>query len=100
MTNEEVAALPGANNPVLCTDGKLGMLLIRPDAEGACGVQVRGEDEHRWIAAADLTAGKGGALRQAGAPMAPLTSMVVAEPGEAAQALLALDWACCGGVPE
>lgn len=90
MTNEDVMNLPGDNNPVLCADGKLGMLLIYPGADGMCGVQVHGEEEHRWIAAADLTASAGGALRQAGAPDMPL-------PGDMAQTLLALDWASRGG---
>ena len=93
MQNEEVMNLPGKDNPVLCADGKLGMLLIYPRTDGLCGVQVRGEEEHRWIAAADLTAGEGGALRQAGAPTLPPASAQQ----DMTQMLLAMDWASRGG---
>lgn len=93
MQNEDVMNLPGDNNPVLCADGKLGMLLIYPGADGKCGVQVHGEEEHRWIDAADLTAGAGGALRQAGAPEMPPASAQ----SDMMQMMLAMDWASRGG---
>ncbi len=93
MRNEEVINLPGRNNPVLCKDGKLGMLLIYPGKDGLCGVQVGGEEDHRWIAAADLISGEGGALRQEGAPTMPLASAQQ----DMAQMLLAMDWASRGG---
>lgn len=54
---------------VLCADGKLGMLLIR-SGDGMSGVQVPGEDSHRWIADTDFS-GHEGALRQNGAPEFP-----------------------------
>lgn len=93
MKTEDVIELPGGNNPVLCADGKLGMLLIYPGADGLCGVQVHGEEEHRWISAESLSASEGGALREAGAPkMPPATAQ-----HDPAQMLLAIDWATRGG---
>lgn len=93
MQNEEVMNLPGKDNPVLCADGKLGMLLIYPGKDGLCGVQVHGEEEHRWIAADDLTASDGGALRQSGAPSMPPASAQ----HDFVQMMLAMDWAQRGG---
>lgn len=95
MEREQVMNLPGNDNPVLCADGKLGMLVLYPSQPGEtrCGVQVHGEDEHRWIEAADLTASEGGALRQAGAPKMPPASAQ----HDMAQMLLAMDWAQRGG---
>ncbi|MFH2081444.1 MAG: hypothetical protein ABIK08_08150, partial [Pseudomonadota bacterium] len=93
MKKEEVMNLPGSDNPVLCADGKLGMLLIYPGEDGLCGVQVHGEEEHRWISVEDLTATDGGALRQAGAPaMPPATAQ-----SDMVQMMLAMDWASRGG---
>lgn len=92
MQNEEVMNLSGNNNPVLCADGKFGMLLIYPRTDGLCGVQVHGEEEHRWIAAADLTATDGGALRQAGSPQCPPRT------SDMMQAMLSMDWASRGGI--
>lgn len=95
MNREQVLNLPGNDNPVLCVDGKLGMLVVYPGKPGEtrCGVQVHGENEHRWIEAADLTASEGGALRQAGAPKMPPASAQ----HDMAQMLLAMDWAQRGG---
>lgn len=90
MHAEEVIDLPGDNNPVLCSDGKIGMLLIYPSADGLCGVQVSGEEEHRWIAASDLTASAAGALKQKGSPTAPTA-------GGIEQCILADAWNKLGG---
>ena len=93
MRNEDVMNLPGDNNPVLCADGKLGMLLLYPRIDDLCGVQVHGEEEHRWISSAHLMASEGGALRENGAPkMPPATAQ--ADP---VQMMLAMDWAMRGG---
>jgi hypothetical protein len=40
MEREELLNLPGNNNPVLCSDGKLGMLLIF-GTDDMCGVHVQ-----------------------------------------------------------
>lgn len=94
MERERVLSLPGSDNPVLCADGKLGMLVLYPSQQGdRCGVQVHGEGDHRWIDAADLTASEGGALRQAGAPKMPPASAQ----HDLVQMLLAMDWAQRGG---
>ena len=93
MFAKDVINLPGGNNPVLCTDGKLGMLLICPGVDGICGVQVHGEDEHRWIAASDLTASEDGALRQVNAPTMPPPSAQ----SDLVQLMLAVDWVSRGG---
>jgi hypothetical protein len=71
------------------------MLLIYPreGGDGLCGVQVHGEEEHRWIAAADLSASTDGALRQKGAPAAPPASAQ----SDFAQRMLAVDWTTRGG---
>ena len=95
MQIDEVMDLPGDKNPVLCDDGTLGMLLIYPGKDGLCGVQVSGEEDHRWIAADDLTAGEGGALRQTGAPAMPPASAQA----DMVQRLLAMDWISRGGTP-
>lgn len=92
MKREELLNLPGNNNPVLCADGKLGMLLIF-GTDDMCGVQVHGEELHRWIPAAELTASDGGALRQAGAPAMPPEIA----PTDMVQIMLAVDWAERGG---
>ncbi len=95
MDREQVMKLPGNDNPVLCADGKLGMLAFYPSqpSETRCGVQVHGEEDPRWIEAADLTASDGGALRQDGAPKMPPASAQ----HDMVQLLLAMDWAQRGG---
>lgn len=93
MKSEEIVDLPGSDNPVLLADGKMGMLVIYPANGELCGVQVHGEENHRWIAAADLSAGSGGAVRQIGAPILPPDSAQ----DDMAQLLLAMDWASRGG---
>lgn len=93
MKIDEVMGLAG-NNPVLCADGMLGMLLVFPNESGSCGVQVPGEESHRWIAAADLAASKGGALRQQGAPIFPSPAAVH---GNVVQSMLEMDWNGRGG---
>ena len=95
MNREQVLNLPGNDNPVLCMDGKLGILAVYPGqpSETRCGVQVHGEHEHRWIEAADLTASEGGALRQTGSPKVP--SPIAQQ--DMTQLLLAIDWERRGG---
>lgn len=94
MNKDQVLNLPGKDNPVLCADGKLGMLVIYPgDYSELCGVQVHGEEEHRWVAPGDLTASAGGALRQSGAPKMPPASAQ----DDMLQMMLAMDWAQRGG---
>lgn len=94
MKRENLLNLPGNNNPVLCADGKLGTLLIfGTEDDDTCGVQVHGEEDHRWISAADLTASEGGALRQTGAPAMPPASAQA----DMVQLMLAMDWAERGG---
>lgn len=91
MTPKELLELTGNDNPVLCTDGKFGMLLIRDCSNGLAGVQVHGEQEHRWISSACLTASSGGALRQINSPIKPPAAT------EILQAMLAMDWVARGG---
>lgn len=91
MKREDVMNLPGDKNPVLCADGKFGMLLIYPTVSDFCGVQVHGEDEHRWISAHDLTATTGGALWEMGAPNRRVTTV------DSVQLLLSMDWEARGG---
>lgn len=93
MKREDLLNLPGKDNPVLCADGKLGMLLIFGTEDDTCGVQVHGEELHRWIPAADLTASEGGALRQTGAPAMPPAGAQA----DMVQMMLAMDWAARGG---
>jgi len=52
MTKDETFELP-KDAPVLLKDGCIGLFLIYPigmdEQEGLCGIQVFGEEEHRWI---------------------------------------------------
>lgn len=91
MTDDDVMNLPGHDNPVLCTDGILGMLVVYPINGQPCGVQVPGEEEHRWIESGSLSAGAGGALRQAGAPTTPPPAISIE------QVILSMDWTARGG---
>lgn len=95
MNREQMLDMLGNDNPVLCGDGKLGMLVayIAQPGNTLCGVQVPGEDAHRWIDVSDLTASEHGALRQAGAPKMP----PACAQHDMAQLLLAMDWAQRGG---
>lgn len=94
MTRDEVLKLPGRDNPVLCADGKMAMLIIYPrDDETPCGVQVHGEADIRWIDCADLEASPRGALKQTGAPATPNLPVT-----ELFQKMLALEWAGMGGL--
>ena len=94
LDRQQVMDLPGKQNPVLCADGMLGMLLLYPNKPGdACGIQVHGEEQHRWIQPFELTASAGGALRQDGAPAMPPASFQA----DMVQLMLAIDWALRGG---
>lgn len=66
MDAKDVTELPGNDSPVLCADGKMGMLILYPIHNDLCGVQVHGEEGIRWISCADLTASSEGALKQKG----------------------------------
>ena len=98
MNVSELLSLPGKDNPVLCKDGQVGMLLIYPvnHSTTRCGVQVPGEPEHRWIEAAELVAAPQGALRQAGAPRFPNKPSMF-DSNYLQQLLLSMDWAQRGG---
>ena len=52
MTKYETFDLP-KDAPVMLKDGSVGLFLIYPigkgDLEGMCGIQVPGEEAHRWI---------------------------------------------------
>lgn len=65
MTRDDVYAQP-SNSIVKLLDGFLGLLLLYPDKEGEmegkCGIQVPGEDYHRWIHHDNLQAKAEGAL--------------------------------------
>ena len=98
MTRDDLYDLPGTTPPVLLDDGKLGMLVLYPlPPKFLCGVQVPGEEEHRWIDPADLTATTGGALRQEGAPILPPQRVNALSPS---QALILMDWIDRGGADD
>ena len=63
MTREEIDSFDGTN-PVKLLDGQYGLLLVCPGSDGLCGVQVSGEDYHRWIPAEKLKDLGGGALME------------------------------------
>ena len=69
MTNEELLAIDSATPPpVFLKDGRMGLLVIYPHGQQKeAGVQVPGEDYHRWINPAELQR-HGDALVQDGAP--------------------------------
>lgn len=68
MTNDEVLKLEGHEPPVLLVDGEMGQLVIYPTIpEAPCGIQVHGEEEHRWISAAHLELDEHKRIRQRGA---------------------------------
>lgn len=52
MTYEEIAAL--GQVPILVRGRKTGLIVRWNDQEQEIGVQVPGEEELRWIAAADI----------------------------------------------
>ena len=72
MTLDDMLTLPGSSNPVLCKDGRVGILTLYPTpTDVTCGVQVDGEPEARMISCSDLFASPLGALRERGAPSLP-----------------------------
>ena len=71
MNVKDIMSLPGSDNPVLCADGKVGVLMHFPAQDGLCGVYVPGEGEARWIPAEELSASRFGALKHADAPSLP-----------------------------
>jgi hypothetical protein len=72
MTEEEVMNIDGMDNPVLLADGMFGMLVIRPVHKGdLCGIQVFGEEDHRWINPAELVENENGSLQQSDKPINP-----------------------------
>jgi len=88
MNAKELMSLPGQDNPVCCTDGKVGVLVHFPAQDGLCGVQVPGEPAVRWLPSVELKASVLGALKQVGAPRVP------AKADRPDQALLVLQWSC------
>lgn len=93
MKCEIARSLIGKDLPVLCKDSMLGMLLLYREDDGMCGIQVHGEDEHRWIHISELAVNAGGAIRQTGAPGGPKVTMMT----EGVQLLLSGDWIFLGG---
>ncbi len=85
MTRDEILNFPGHEPPVLCADGKVGLLTVFPGTSTQCGVQVHGEPEHRWLECGELHLSQHGALRQIGAPETPFG-------GDMVQEMLALSW--------
>lgn len=60
MTKEELYELD-SHTPVLCRDGRFGLLIQYPSkASGDCGIQVPGEENIRWIHRDSLTKRGGG----------------------------------------
>lgn len=92
MTRDELLSLPGGEPPCLCADGKLGMLTCFPGSDDRCGVQVHGENEHRWMTTADLSDEGGGALVQAGADLKAIFSAALNPATDPVQKLLAMSW--------
>lgn len=45
---EEAKKLP-ANTPVRLKENRYGVLCIYPEDDGICGIQIPGEQEHRWV---------------------------------------------------
>lgn len=93
----DIFNLPGKDYPVLLADGKIGMLVVFPSVggDGLLGIQVPGEEEHRWVHHDAITANNAGPLhmRQAGANIPN-----VADPADP-QHLLQLDWNTRGREP-
>ena len=54
--------------PVILKDGKIGLLLLLPGDDDKVGIQVPGEDEHRWIHITQIERRGQSALAQIGAP--------------------------------
>ena len=54
--------------PVILKDGKLGLLLILPGDDNKVGIQVHGEDYHRWVDISEIEERGKGALAEIGAP--------------------------------
>ena len=64
----------GKDTPVLCADGKVGLLVESPLGDAPtdlAGIGVPGEEDMRWIPPRELHRA-GGALRQTGSPEYPL----------------------------
>lgn len=60
----------GNDVPFITRDGRMGLLVLLPGDDGKVGIQVPGEDEHRWIPIENIEergAGKG-PLAEIGAP--------------------------------
>ena len=83
---EEMHNLEGSDNPVLCVDGKIGMLTVYPDSSGLCGIQVNGQEEHRWINVKDLRSSIGGAIWHVNSPALPPV------PTDTVQVMMLMDW--------
>jgi len=65
MTRDELWNLPAGDPPVMLPDGKVGLLTVFPSKysdDELCGVQVPGEQEHRWYHRDNISALSGAAL--------------------------------------
>lgn len=94
MNPEDVLSLPGRDQPVLCADGAMGILIQYPAGDCAtCGVQVHGEEDARQIPCHRLAASKDGAMRETSAadtPKKPATN-------ELLHMMLPMEWIKLGG---
>lgn len=67
MDKDRFNELPGMP-PVILRDGKMGLLLLLPGEDEKVGIQVPGEDEHRWLPISEIEERGKGALAEIGAP--------------------------------
>lgn len=96
MTKDELLAMEEGPLVVLCKDGLLGLLLLYPtERSPLCGIQVSGEDLHRYVPLEELTGTREGALRQQGAPRFPPVAIANKS---LLQRMLAVSWATRGGL--
>ena len=72
MTREELWNLPGGEPPVMLPDGSVGLLTVVPSQyskDELCGIQVPGEESHRWYHRDSISKGPGYALVATGDPV-------------------------------
>ena len=67
MKKERFYELP-KDPPVILKDGKIGLLLLLPGDDDKVGIQVPGEEEHRWIHISEIEERGKSALAEIGAP--------------------------------
>lgn len=77
MTLSDMLALPGADNPILLADGRMGLLRALPtEYDGKAVISVFGEVEYRRICPNEIEASAAGALRQHDSPATPKNELV------------------------